>query len=377
MNGAGESIDGVVSIVSDIAPLSQLIGERTVKSYIARVTHWLEYGLVALAPLGVVTTIVSTIRLSDFRLLRAAIGRTSESTVTVCSELLPFVQAGNKQSLDPNGELRHDVNDGDTSIVVIKDGPFSEDPPLGHSLRIRVDDQVVCYVTHTIHSWLAVRPFPKRRIAFMNGVFLILNITITWWRYINGDTVYGLVGYWIQIIGMFFCLHSIRSTAMNTEFYLKGSIYCYDNGRWLWGHPGRRVLSRFDRHIPTWKCAIVLSTLATGFVLNYLELRQLPWYISLGILGLVALSTLFRAYVTDDKLLHPQAGRGIRWSIASEPARLVLQAFTSDIFVYIQDGYYLFQDPVFNYLSAIFQSIPYGHTYHEKSVFGIDKGLLI
>lgn len=58
------SIDGVTSIVSDLGPLAQLVGEKTVKQFLGSVSTWEYYPLLAFAPVGVVTIIVTALRVA-------------------------------------------------------------------------------------------------------------------------------------------------------------------------------------------------------------------------------------------------------------------------------------------------------------------------
>ncbi|KAL1610698.1 hypothetical protein SLS60_002368 [Paraconiothyrium brasiliense] len=72
---------------SDIAPLIALFGERMTVQYLSESTSYLDYFIFAMAPIGIITAIVSTIRLCGNAALRAFIGRSQEGEGTVEAEL--------------------------------------------------------------------------------------------------------------------------------------------------------------------------------------------------------------------------------------------------------------------------------------------------
>jgi ankyrin repeat protein len=75
------------NLASDLAPLLALFGENMTKQYLSESTEWLDYIIFALAPIGILTAIVSAIRVCGDPSLRAFIGRAQEGEGTVEAEL--------------------------------------------------------------------------------------------------------------------------------------------------------------------------------------------------------------------------------------------------------------------------------------------------
>ncbi|KAF3097765.1 hypothetical protein TWF102_006277 [Orbilia oligospora] len=75
INGDGFSNN----LFSDLAPLLALFGEQVAKQYLSQSLSWLDCAIFAMAPLGIITAIVSAIRVAGPIWLRAVIGRARES----------------------------------------------------------------------------------------------------------------------------------------------------------------------------------------------------------------------------------------------------------------------------------------------------------
>ncbi|KAF3246116.1 hypothetical protein TWF192_006966 [Orbilia oligospora] len=67
------------NLFSDLAPLLALFGEQVAKQYLSQSLSWLDCIIFAMAPLGIITAIVSAIRVAGPIWLRAVIGRARES----------------------------------------------------------------------------------------------------------------------------------------------------------------------------------------------------------------------------------------------------------------------------------------------------------
>ena len=70
---AGEEFSN--NLFSDLAPLLTLFGEQVTKQFISMSMGWADNILLACGPLGIITTIVSAIRVGGVRRLKALIGR--------------------------------------------------------------------------------------------------------------------------------------------------------------------------------------------------------------------------------------------------------------------------------------------------------------
>lgn len=85
---AGGLDDFASNLGSDLAPLLALFGEQVTKQYLSESTSWIDSLLFALAPLGIITAIVSAIRVAGSPRLRALIGRAMESRGSVEADLM-------------------------------------------------------------------------------------------------------------------------------------------------------------------------------------------------------------------------------------------------------------------------------------------------
>lgn len=74
-------------LFTDLGPLLALFGEQMTKQYISESTNYYDYFIFGMGPIGVIATIVSTIRLCGPASLRAFIGRSKEGNSAIEAEL--------------------------------------------------------------------------------------------------------------------------------------------------------------------------------------------------------------------------------------------------------------------------------------------------
>jgi hypothetical protein len=63
------------NLFSDLAPLLTLFGEQVTKQFISMSLGWADNILLAVGPLGIITTLVSVIRVANIKWMKALIGR--------------------------------------------------------------------------------------------------------------------------------------------------------------------------------------------------------------------------------------------------------------------------------------------------------------
>lgn len=74
------------NLFSDLAPLLTLFGEQVTKQFLSMSLGWADHILLAMGPLGIITIVVSAIRVSGPRKLKAIVGRSDAylySTTTI------------------------------------------------------------------------------------------------------------------------------------------------------------------------------------------------------------------------------------------------------------------------------------------------------
>lgn len=76
------------NLFTDLAPILALFGEQVAKQFLSESSGWADNILFAMAPLGIITGIVSAIRVAGHPLLRAIVGRGKEGRAQVELELM-------------------------------------------------------------------------------------------------------------------------------------------------------------------------------------------------------------------------------------------------------------------------------------------------
>ena len=85
---AGDAWDDFANnLATDLAPILQLFGEQATKQFLSESTTIWDNIIFAMAPLGVLTAVVSVIRVCGPPVLRAFVGRAQEGTLIAEAEL--------------------------------------------------------------------------------------------------------------------------------------------------------------------------------------------------------------------------------------------------------------------------------------------------
>jgi hypothetical protein len=75
------------NLFTDLGPLIALFGEQISKQFLSQSLGLADCVLFAMAPLGIITSVVSAIRLNGYTWLRAIVGRAAETCSTAVVEL--------------------------------------------------------------------------------------------------------------------------------------------------------------------------------------------------------------------------------------------------------------------------------------------------
>ncbi|KAK2773615.1 hypothetical protein CKAH01_13533 [Colletotrichum kahawae] len=75
-------------LVTDLGPFLAPFGESMTKQYLSESISLIDYFIFAMGPIGIITTLVSVIRLCGYTSLKAFIGRSQEGSATVEAELI-------------------------------------------------------------------------------------------------------------------------------------------------------------------------------------------------------------------------------------------------------------------------------------------------
>ncbi|KAL4988309.1 hypothetical protein BDW68DRAFT_196812 [Aspergillus falconensis] len=104
--GAESWEDFADNFATDLAPLVALFGERLTKQFLAESTSRLDNLIFALCPLGILTAVVSVIRICGNPSLRAFVGRANEAPGEAENELLSCVSEGTAELFNDGGISR-------------------------------------------------------------------------------------------------------------------------------------------------------------------------------------------------------------------------------------------------------------------------------
>ncbi|RMJ08402.1 hypothetical protein CDV36_011994 [Fusarium kuroshium] len=76
------------NLVSDLAPLLALFGERVTMQFMSQSMGWADNIILSMAPLGIITIIVSAIRVGGPSWLKALVGRARENIAVAEADLM-------------------------------------------------------------------------------------------------------------------------------------------------------------------------------------------------------------------------------------------------------------------------------------------------
>jgi len=96
------------SLIAGIAPLVLLVGERITKQHLRESSSRFDYYILAATPLGLVTSVVSLLRLVSLPIVIRLIGRTDELLQDACKEITP-VNTGSVHSILEEGKVQRGV----------------------------------------------------------------------------------------------------------------------------------------------------------------------------------------------------------------------------------------------------------------------------
>ncbi|OQE24096.1 hypothetical protein PENFLA_c010G07238 [Penicillium flavigenum] len=344
------------NLATDLAPLITLFGERLTKQFLSESISILDNVIFALSPLGVLTAVVSVIRICGSSSLRAFVGRAQEGPAEAESELLPCVSESTAELFNDGGITRvfgrpkiveivawedadHKTGEKGTKIGTLKDAleekawscngkvsptelPELDIPNLSLNKGIKRRDQfwfhcaaiiggvlqtgTIAYATLTVFVY--PQHFKKDDKAVASYAFPLY-----------------LIGTTLLFLGMFFCAFIMERSSK--EFYLKAE----KPSKIYWLQPGNQNVGdqvfnaflavnegpessmtkklryiksirdrRFDR-----KYLEIYSTLAStifGFIFQFIGLRGLHASVILAQLGSTFLMSIIRTCLRTERM---------------------------------------------------------------------------
>jgi len=120
--------DAWSDLVAGVAPLVLLVGERVTKQHLREATSRIEYYMLGATPLGLITSIVSLLRLASIPIAARLIGRSDELIREACKEVTPVNTAEVTSVLSAGSVQRGEGNGSAVSRFHVRESvcPISE-----------------------------------------------------------------------------------------------------------------------------------------------------------------------------------------------------------------------------------------------------------
>lgn len=329
---------------SDLAPILALFGEQVTKQYMSESTDYLDSILFALAPLGIITALVSAIRVGGHPKLRSIIGRAKESRGVVEVELLSSTSPDACEVWNGQGIARvlgHPkilklvyIADGGDNASGAAPGVYTFEDAVNKKIYLQKDPrnaeltyQEAGQPAPSLTVNISVKKLPRHMLwAFVavgavlqSAVLLYAGMAVYYFRFPkNGQTVLpysfpvALVGTTFLCTGMFLCSWVIdRSTveatwnttdprskmvwlqlgdqAVNDQVF---GPYC----RIIDDKRGVSSSRRLDRSQNSLVCLATVTTLV-GFVLQFVGLRGMHSSVTIAQICATGVMTLIRSCI--------------------------------------------------------------------------------
>jgi hypothetical protein len=352
-NMSGWWDDFANNLATDLTALIVLFGETPTKQYLSECVSLLDLIIFSVAPLGVITTLVSVIRVCGASSLRAFIGRAQEGAALAEAELCSSTSRDVCELYNNGGiarvlgrpsilEFVHDQHVGKDDFLHDAAGIYTFEEYIGRGQTewtISSKSSAVPPPGHrpnlTLNIGITVYPFWVQMTAAMAGVSAQLGISV--WagiaRYSLGWTRgdiqdrYAvpvlLIGSTLLSLGIFMCAFFIER--ITKEVIYSRSLDTNARSRVCWVQPGTQFIGdqAFDsfifshpqncctRHIASWKrrsqpqtlrVFTAVGTAATGFVLQFLGLRACHSSVAVAQLGLILLMSVLRSSLNSSRL---------------------------------------------------------------------------
>ncbi|KAL4879592.1 hypothetical protein BJY04DRAFT_193206 [Aspergillus karnatakaensis] len=260
------------NFAADLAPLVALFGERLTKQFLSESTSLLDNFIFALSPLGILTAVVSVIRICGNSSLRAFVGRANEAPGEAENELLSCVSEGTAELFNDGGISRVFGRPRLLEIVVWEENGLRRFGTLREALRenawvvdgaeqVHHDEKGIYALSELDIPNLSLNKGIERRgrgwfyaAAFLGtllqgGTVVYAGLTFFWYSRIfdrDGGShnrysfpVY-LFGTMSLSLGMFLCAFLIERSSSETYLYPVKPSKIY------WLQPGRQTIGEQD-----------------------------------------------------------------------------------------------------------------------------------
>ncbi|KAF2497800.1 hypothetical protein BU16DRAFT_325830 [Lophium mytilinum] len=343
------------NLFSDLAPLLTLFGEQVTKQFLSLSMGWADNILLAMGPLGIITTVVSAIRVGGKRGLKTLVGRARESISAAEAELLSSTSADVcevwsgqevvRQYGVPDTKEMIIVLDYDTSRVLglvdacskkyLREAPnqIVKDMQTYSSVALSELANGAPNITLNIRGSTVSKYelwfYTALGIVCQTVALVIPALGTYYWNWPKGDfpaPSYGYpcyaIGSGLIIAGLVFCSHIIEASTSEQDFIrnkpeptmqvlrLQRACTVSDQhfGSYaIFNAPGDVCLrtSRLNNHRKGTTAAISSMMTIAGFICQFVGLRALHWSATIILLGATLVTTWARMSARRGLLLEP------------------------------------------------------------------------
>ncbi|KAF2808792.1 uncharacterized protein BDZ99DRAFT_444593, partial [Mytilinidion resinicola] len=361
------------NLFSDFAPLLTLFGEQVTHQFLSMSMGWADNILLAMGPLGIITTVVSAIRVGGVRGLKAIVGkfvttfqaifglahRAREIRFSAEAELLSSTSADVCELWSGQEVVRqYGTPDTKEMIIVLEKTPrvlglvdaFSGKYLREASNKIVNDSKASSRILNELakgapNFTLNIRgsTVSRSELWFWTAVGIVCQTVALvipalgtyYWDWPKGDFPVPsyeypcfLIGSTFIIIGLIFCSRVIEATTAEHDFVQRKS-------KKIQVLRLQRTCTVSDQHFESYAILnapgdvrlrtsrpnnYTVSFMATiaGFICQFVGLRALHWFATIILLGVTLIMTGARAWVhrglvSDPLCLHLPEGREIPW----------------------------------------------------------------
>jgi hypothetical protein len=340
------------NLFSDLAPLLTLFGEQVTKQFLSMSMGWADNLLLAMGPLGILTIVVSAIRVGGVRQLKALVGRARESMSTVEQELLSSTSpdvcelwsgkeivrtigspAGMKNLIVTTREEGNlDVVDLRTAVlerIVHPPHKFDWAVPdvydLMDELRDAPPNLALNVENATVPTW-RLYLWALLGVALQLAAIVVPGVATYCWKWEKAGrpvALYGypcfLVGTGLVIIGIMTCGHVIEGTTAEQNFSLDSMTQVVRLQRSctvgdqhfpsfaIYNSPNDLLLrtSRLRQQKSSFLAATAAAVTVVGYIVQFVGLRTLHWSATILQLSVTILMAGVRAYIRRGLASNP------------------------------------------------------------------------
>ncbi|KAK2035952.1 hypothetical protein LZ31DRAFT_571641 [Colletotrichum somersetense] len=346
------------NLATDLAPILSLFGEQVTKQFLSESTTMWDNFIFAMAPLGVITAVVSAIRVCGGSSLRAFIGRAQEGGGIAEAELCSSTSR-DVCELYHNGAIVR-VFGRPKILEVIYDPKAAEKEFTGRSAPSNDEQNLQMQKINSHNSNGSSNFAPNPNLSFNIGIrrqpeyvtwlaaafaffaqasVLVFGGLVTMWGWEKEENVppawafpLMLLGTVLLCFGMFCCSYLVESSTEERVFRRSnntgdskkaktqnsGSIYVVQPGNQTIGD---QTFDSFlfndsetpiNKYVTSWKIPeqpgkelgvwLAIATTMTGFILQFVGLRAMHSAVSVLQLGAILLVSIIRAGLRTQRL---------------------------------------------------------------------------